>query len=218
MEYAGSVRAVGTQAALGKGRFEVKHISPMRMTMKKTALLSLLTAAMLPLAASDGTALFRRIDANKDLQISQAEARPHGLTAAVITGHDHNGDGKINESEFLVAYAKMAEANGSAVARDLAKQVARIEAAQIAAAKEAAKLKEQRAKYNRRIGATKELDSANQRAQAKRRQEVAEAARKQAAEAARKEAKRQAEAKRKKSERDRPLKRPEAKRPNRRNP
>ncbi|MFT4708911.1 MAG: hypothetical protein ACI9D0_000347 [Bacteroidia bacterium] len=193
--------------------------------MKKTALLSLLTAAMLPLAASgqeqaqpltsaDATALFRRIDVNQDQQVTQAEARPHGLTAALLKAHDHSGDGKFSESEFLLAFKAMAEANGSTVSRDLAKQATRIQAAQRAAAKEAAELKAQRAKYNRRLDAAKDKQSANERAQAKRRQDAVETARKEAKRAAQK----QAEAKRKRAGQISPGNRPEAQRPSRRKP
>lgn len=173
--------------------------------MKKTTLLSLLAAAMLPLAASgqeqaqpltsaDATALFRRIDVNKDHQVTQAEVRPHGLTGPKFMAHDYNGDGQLNESEFLVAYKQMAQANGGAIARDLALQTARIQAAQRIAAKEAADLKEKRAKH-------------------KRLQEA-----KAAKEAARIQAKRKAEAQQKRAELIRQAKQKEEQRPSRRKP
>ncbi len=186
--------------------------SPKEMTMKKTILLSLLTAAMLPLAASgqeqaqpltkaDATQLFHRIDVNKDQLATKAEVRPHGLVGPKFTAYDHNSDGQMSESEFLVAYRAMAEGSGRPIARDLAQQVSRIRVAQRAAAKEAAEIKQKRAKHKRLQQAREANEAARKEAQRK-----AEAQRKRA------------EAQRKQAERIRQARQKEDRRPSRRKP
>jgi hypothetical protein len=156
--------------------------------MKKIAILTLLTSAMLPMAASaqerantvslaDARSQFAAMDVDNNLALSPREAQAGGVTRAQATFYDFNKDGKLSRTEFIMAFKALAEARGSLIARDLASKVSGIQENRRETAKQDLAKREAEKK---RLESAEAKKIAEARAAAKKRRQLAEAARKRA--------------------------------------
>jgi len=143
--------------------------------------------------------VFRQADRNGDAHLSPLELRAAGYTGSKATGVDHDGDQRISEREFYVAFRKQLAAEGKTIGADLDAEVTRELAKRRAAEarkeaerrKEAAKEQAKKDAEARRKGTEriqKAGDKADERAEAQKRIDDARRKAQQEAERRRKDA------------------------------
>ena len=74
--------------------------------MNKYLVLSLILAAATPAMAQDTAVVFAALDANKDGQVSKAEAEKNAQVTASFAQADTNHDGMLSKAEFDAAFGK----------------------------------------------------------------------------------------------------------------
>jgi colicin import membrane protein len=123
-------------------------------------------------------AFFRKGDLDHNGKLDAAEARALGISQRQVASYDADGDGRIDKSEFYVAYRKMVRAAGEPVQNDLEDEVARIlaERKAIKARKDAKKRSdaEKRTQHGERVKVAEDKANAEKRDKHQKREKVAE--------------------------------------------
>ena len=126
-----------------KNSFRTARSSALALSLALAGALSAAEAAPAPAAQEKRTATlelakrtFKKLDANKDGNVSLAEAGRTGVPAKDFNAQDADADKLLSESEFILLYRELLASGGYPIAPDLEQAVTGIKADRKKAAEE----------------------------------------------------------------------------------